>query len=251
MRKGKVVWTGLAVAAAAALLLIMSVSRDSESTQKGTEENGVSIYFFHDTACASCNGAEDFFALVSVEIEPYKEAYPYHISVYNVFKTEERERAGRMLAQYDTELASLRFPAMMINGKVYEGMESIEKSLQTAYLGGAELKAVYFYRDDCEECMQLKPYLESLPGEILIGKERVPLVIEALASRSGDNGEVLRQFFRDYDVPEEKQMVPFVILGDKYLAGADEIRSGFIPLAEKGYGLAGTGEFQQKSDLEE
>lgn len=209
----------------------------SEEAKTEEEDITVTVYFFHDTACGSCDGTKEFRELVAEQLEPYRQSCPYELSLFNIFKNFERENAAAVLEEHDVEMGSLHFPAAMIDGRVYEGMDMIRQNLRKDFLNRTELKVLYFYRDDCDECNQLKPYLKSLPKEVIVDGESVPLRVEMLASRSGNNGEALRQFFAEKDVPEEKQMVPFMVLGDQYLTGADEIRRNMLPMLEQGCGL--------------
>lgn len=193
----------------------------------------VSIIFFHDTACGTCDGTEDFCKILSEKVGES----PYTLYTYNVFQTGERKAAESALLEYDIKIEDVSFPAMLIHGKLYEGLESIEQNLEREYLKNAAFKVIYYYRDDCEECVKLQPFVESLPQSIVIGNEEVPLSVEACHSRKGDNGDRIRTFFELYQVPEEEQIVPFMVLGDKYLAGAENIQKDLMRMLEQGYGL--------------
>lgn len=219
------------------LFLVISGCGVSADCKLEEVEKKVMIYFFHDTACGSCDGTKEFRELVTKQLEPYKQSCPYELFLFNIFKNNERENAAAILSQYDVEIGSLYFPVVMVNGRIYEGMEAIQQNLKAEFLGQTELKALYFYRDDCDECNQLKPYLDSLPDEVAIDGENIPFRLDMLASRSGNNGEILRQFFIKWNVPEEKQMVPFMILGDQYLAGIDDIQENLLSMLEQGYGI--------------
>ena len=83
-----------------AVILILgmgSLQTEAQETKEETEvmeaaeteaaEEKLPILFFHNTACGSCDGTADFVAAVQEEISYYKEAYPYELQCYNVFKT--------------------------------------------------------------------------------------------------------------------------------------------------------------------
>lgn len=74
------------------LLLVLYVLMGRKEKASASLDE-VSIYFFHNTACGSCDGTEDFLVVVSEQISGYKEVFPYRLVMYNVFKSEERESA--------------------------------------------------------------------------------------------------------------------------------------------------------------
>ena len=215
-----------------------SATAENATAESAEEEEALTIYFFHDTACGSCDGTEEFRAIISEQIYPYSEARPYRLNVKNVFKSEERDRAEELLMEEaGLTIKEVSFPLMMINGKVYEGLPEIEENIQKEYFAGMVSEAVYFYREDCPECVDLAPFMDSLPETVQVGGVSLPLAQERLNSREGDNGDKIRELFEAYQVPEEDQMVPIVFVGSHYLAGAEEIEENLIPYLEAGYGL--------------
>ena len=215
-----------------------SATAESATAESAEEEEALTIYFFHDTACGSCDGTEEFRAIISEQIYPYSEARPYRLNVKNVFKSEERDRAEELLMEEaGLTIKEVSFPLMMINGKVYEGLPEIGDNIQKEYFAGMVSEAVYFYREDCPECIDLAPFMDSLPETVEVGGVSLPLAQERLNSREGDNGDKIRELFEAYQVPEEDQMVPIVFVGSHYLAGAEEIEENLIPYLEAGYGL--------------
>ena len=215
-----------------------NAAAENTAAESAEEEEALTIYFFHDTACGSCDGTEEFRAIISEQIYPYSEARPYRLNVKNVFKSEERDRAEELLMEEaGLTIKEVSFPLMMINGKVYEGLPEIEENIQKEYFAGMVSEAVYFYREDCPECVDLAPFMDSLPETVQVGGVSLPLAQERLNSREGDNGDKIRELFEAYQVPEEDQMVPIVFVGSHYLAGAGEIEENLIPYLEAGYGL--------------
>lgn len=207
------------------------------SLTENEEENMVSIYFFHETACGSCNGTEEFQNLVHDQLYAYYDMYPYRLSMYNVFKSEGKASAEKILEEAGLQINEISWPAALIHGDLYEGMDEISDKLIAAYLKEAESSALYFYRSDCQECIDLKPYMESLPETVSIGGQEIPFRLVSLNSREGDNGDRIRALFEEYGVPDEDQMVPFIFLNHTWLAGQEEIESRLLPLLEQGYGL--------------
>lgn len=208
-----------------------------ESLEAYVTEDVVPIYFFHDTACGNCDGTEEFLKIVTEQIADLRELYPYELHIYNVFKNDGREAAEKIFDENSLKESQIRYPALLIKGELYEGMDEIRNNLLKSYLKEAESIAIYFYRDDCKECNDVKIFMDNLPDTIFINGTEVPFRLIQLNSREGDNGEKIRQLFTEYDVPEEEQMVPFVFLKDDYLAGKDEIEKNLMSQLEQGEGL--------------
>lgn len=214
-------------------------SGDGEHGRNGAHGRGRSPHhlFFHDTACGSCDGTAEFREIISEQLYPYEKARPYRLNVKNVFKSEERSRAEEILTEQGLTIQEVSFPMMLINGTVYEGLDEIAANIQREYFAGMIAEATYFYREDCQECIDLSAFMDSLPEKVKVGSVSLPVALQRLNSREGDNGDRIRELFDVYQVPEEDQMVPIVFVGDHYLAGAEEIEGKLIPYLEAGYGL--------------
>lgn len=208
-----------------------------EETDHLEEAETLTVYFFHDTACGTCDGTEEFRRIVSEQLYPYEEARPYRLDVKNVFKSEERSRAEEILTEQGIALQEVSFPMMLINGRVYEGIDEIAANIQKEYFASMVSEAIYFYREDCQECIDLSPFIEGLPETVRVGNVSLSVELRRYNSREGDNGDRIRELFETHQVPEEDQMVPIVFVGSRYLAGAEEIKEKLIPYLEAGYGL--------------
>ena len=53
-------------------------------------------------------------------------------------------------------------------------MDEIRNNLLKSYLKEAESIAIYFYRDDCKECNDVKIFMDNLPDTIFINGTEVP-----------------------------------------------------------------------------
>lgn len=212
-------------------------AEETENTGENRQTDELIIYFFHDTACGSCDGTEEFRKIISEQIYPYEKARPYRLNVKNIFKSEERRRVEELLAEQGITIQEVSFPMMMINGKIYKGLEEIAANIQREYFAGMVVEAIYFYREECQECIDLSAFMDSLPETVKVGSVSLPVVLQRLNSREGDNGDRIRELFDTYQVPEEDQMVPIVFVGSNYLAGAGDIEEKLIQYLEAGDGL--------------
>lgn len=96
------------------------------------------IYFFHETICASCDGTEEFYALINEELADVRELYPYRSITANVFQTEGRMNYERVTDQFGLNRDNLSLPLMIVDGRVFSGMEIIEDNLREVYLAAGE-----------------------------------------------------------------------------------------------------------------
>lgn len=227
----------------------------------------VTLYFFHDTACGSCDGTSEFYELAGKALEGVRDLYAFRIVAANVFQTDGSALWARIAAEMGFDADNTTFPALAVNGKLFQGMEAIEKNMREAYLTagedlfvyrrlfdlavsgkGAPLFAdiqvnpdvstlMYFYRITCDECNQTKPLIDALPSAVAVPGGDTPLEVIRLNTRSGNNGDRVRAFFQAYDVPADDQMVPIVFLADRYLAGYEQIAAHLSQALSEGAGL--------------
>lgn len=223
----------------------------SLSSSGGAQE--IPVYFFHDTACGSCDGTAEFLEAVGDTISVYRETAPYDLRMYNVFQSDGRAGLEEALAAYGlSPVAPQTFPCMLLGGQLFEGWEAIRGGLEQDYPPVAEGKsslfgeirtdaseatAVYFYRADCPECQETEPFFDGLSQTVAVQGEERALNLIRLNSREGSNGERIRALFDAYGVPAEDQIVPIVFLTDSYLAGKDAIEEELLPRLREGGGL--------------
>lgn len=211
-----------------AVCMLGTVTAHAEELQE--QENKIPVYFFHNTACGSCDGTEEFLNEIEDQISYYKDQYPYELQLYNVFKNGGKKEWDQILEVYDLEPENYIFPVMVLDGKMYTGMQAIREQLHEAYLEAAGVSAVYFYRKDCQECTDMEPFWENI-------SETEEYEILWMESRTEENGDLIRQLFEVYEVPDEDQMVPFVFLEDGYLAGKEQIEEKLLDSLKEGQGF--------------
>lgn len=221
--------------ALSAMLFIGGTARGCAEEAPVTE-----IWFFHNTACGTCDGTEEFRNLISDQLSMYKEIYPYELKLYNTFKTEGRDKLESMLEEYDLAYDDLVFPVMLLNGEAYMGMKSIAEKIRENYLDAVDYSAIYFYREDCQECIDLQPFMDKISGQTEEEGELADFRLISLETRTDDNGDVIRALFGQYEVPDEDQMVPIVFLKDTYLAGQEPIERELQGKLEQGMGIGET-----------
>lgn len=197
----------------------------------------ITLQVLYENGCRSCNVQKELQEMIDEKTGAYKEEIPCEVTFYNMFKTEERNQETEVLQENKMEADELNYPVILVNGYILEGEDEINELLPATYQAVGESEAVYFYREDCDECNRVKPFMESLPETINCNGDEYSFHLISLNSREGDNGKLIREMFEKYNVPEEDQMVPFVFLSDFYLAGEDAIRDNLETELSDGAGL--------------
>lgn len=206
-----------------------------ENTEETAEE--ILIRFFHNTACGTCDGTEEFLAIVEEQISYYKEQYPYKLEMYNVFKTTGEAEWEKTAETYGLENEEYIYPSVVINGEMYRGIDEIKENFHEMFLRAAGVSALYFYRQDCQECIDMEPFWTGLPEEYTVEENVFICEIAELETRTENNGDQIRRLFKEYEVTDEDQMVPCVFLSDSYLAGHEDIEEKLLSLLEEGKGF--------------
>lgn len=245
-----------------------SAAADEGESSQGEEIEPITMYFFHDTACGSCNGTAEFVEVYSAQLEGIdKDQYPCQLYMYNTFQTSGRDKLTEVAEAWGLDPNDINEPAMLINGRVFNGMDAIESNLREQYLAAwedgqmddAEIKkentltedqlfdgweanpdnqtVVYFYRVTCDECNETAPVIEAMPDSVEVDGTETAVDLVEINSREGRNGDRVYAFFNAYQVPEEDQMVPIVFFKDSYLAGYDDISAHLTEMLEQGAGL--------------
>lgn len=249
MRTGMVLWKKCC-RILALLIAVVWTACGTTSGAAETEKETVSIYFFHNTACGTCDGTKEFRALVEEEISGYKDVCPYELLEYNVFKTGGKDKWDAVSEEYSLENESYIFPVMVVGGMMYTGMSEIREHLYAAYLKAAGVSALYFYRKDCQECLDMELFWKQFPERYQSGGEEYPCRLLNLESRTDNNGDLIRQLFEKYQVPDDDQMVPIVFLKERYLAGQQEIEKNLLSSLEEGGGFLSVEEETGESEDE-
>jgi hypothetical protein len=96
----------------------------------------------------------------------------------------------------------------------------------------------YFYKDYCPWCRQLEPLTSGLPKQILLPdgtKSDVKLV--CLNKVEDRFLQIITEYYETYGIEEEKQYVPAMVIGDRYLFAGEEIMGQLYDAILQGEGL--------------
>ena len=96
----------------------------------------------------------------------------------------------------------------------------------------------YFYKEYCPYCAQLEPLIAGLPEQIPLpdgAVSRVKLV--CLNKNDEAMGQVIADYYVNNAIPEERQYVPAVVVGERYLMPGSEIIDQLLEALLAGEGL--------------
>ncbi len=87
-----------------------------------------------------------------------------------------------------------------------------------------KITVLYFYFEYCKQCNEAGKIIEELNNkETGVGDYADELDIRLLDASDSSTYRLLKKYFKEYNVPCEKQGVPIVFIGDVYLHGKTEI----------------------------
>lgn len=105
----------------------------------------------------------------------------------------------------------------------------------------------YFYKDYCPYCKELDPLIAGLPKAITLPDGRTSAVKLVCLKKNTAEGEVadpakdpaniIAAYYRDHNVPEDRQLVPALVIGDRYLFTRNEIIPQLLDALVQGEGL--------------
>ena len=110
----------------------------SKEIQSLATPHEIDIRFYHDTACSSCDGEEEFTKMFNEILADVKGEYPYRMRFYNVFTSEGMADFNKEAKKWGVSSENIDFPSMLINGKLYSGMQDIEQNLFEEFLSAGK-----------------------------------------------------------------------------------------------------------------
>lgn len=208
------------------------------------------IKLFFENVCASCHEEDDFYELFNRCISAEeKEMISYEIRTYNVFQSANRAAYEELLAENGKRASDYNLPVLFIDGQWLCGYENMERQLHGILMEGkvidsygreeekasedasedddplippfrletSEKTVLLFTTYSCEDCREIKEYLEELRTE-----EDFVLWEENIAE--GNRVQLFKELLRIYRRDETEGKVPAAFAGDQVLLGKDEIK---------------------------
>lgn len=95
----------------------------------------------------------------------------------------------------------------------------------------------YFYRETCPYCRIIDGMTSGLPEEITLPDgSRSPVRLIALNKSNEEEMAAIQRYYDEHGLGEDRQYVPSIIIGDRYMMGTEEIHD-FISALLSGEGL--------------
>lgn len=250
---------------AVCFLLLFAGLPDCLAAQK----EPVEVIMIHNNPCESCNEPEKLRTLLKESAPTQGAGSQYRGTVYYAYRGEGYELTERAAAYFGLEKKDIVYPLAIVGGRYLMGYDGIAKGLadclieadeagltkampgadETAAMaaqgtvrlgaqaGSGAVHLLYFYTEICDNCEKAEAYLETLPEEIEIEGALYPLSVTRLSVAQEDNALLFAALAGAYQVPEQKQQVPFLFAGDTWLSGEGQIRRQTGQLLERGVGL--------------
>ena len=96
----------------------------------------------------------------------------------------------------------------------------------------------YFYKDYCPYCAQLEPLMAGLPEKITLPSgETSKVKLICLNKNDPEMERVISGYYADFEIPEEEQYVPAVVVGSHYLMPGREIIDTLMDALTAGEGV--------------
>lgn len=238
------------------------------SSAAGNEQR-ITIYYFHETICESCNPEEELLDILNSMDQ--NDFLPYTIEDYCIYSTQGRHMLEN-LSPSGTDYAGMTWPAVLIGNTWLEGTEQIRNGIaglltrhpsdetgndeatgRTPFIGtGNEsgqiagslpvfqkdsVNLLYFKTEACSGCEEAQAALDSLPSSVTLDGKEYPVRLTTLSIMEGNNANLLYSCYQEFQVDAEDQVVPILFVGDRYLSGAREIREYAAEYLAAGYGL--------------
>ncbi len=96
---------------------------------------------------------------------------------------------------------------------------------------------LYFYKENCPYCVELDPLFSALPSQIPLHKGTESSLRFIAIDKNDPKGlEMIQQYYELLKIPEDRQYVPMIIIGEKDLFLKEEIVPMLLPALFQGEG---------------
>lgn len=231
-----------------ALITALAIAQPARAAQGAAS---VTVYYFYDNPCASCNEEGKFNDKLNSAVGNEKQGVELQVLCFNTFHTADEDKFNSTCEKLNIPKEKRVTPMVIINGTVLAGQEEIDSSLGTTFSAEKQKaleqaaatdpsasRPVYFYVSPCDECAAVKDYLANLPKTYAVeynGRQfDSTLFIDSYNIAEPQNLELVKKYFKSYNVPDSKQKVPIIFLRDGYLSGKEEITIGLQPAIRAG-----------------
>ena len=235
------------------------IQKESQAGCVDDEDVPVKMEYYQYNVCASCHPEDDFFDITYETIRPMKDEYPYEITVYNTFRSDDKKRLKESLQKLGIS-KEVNLPVLIVGSTCLSGLDEIKSGICKALEDEArnippiyedknketyaidenevntgwrkkleivmendsseEAVVLYFSTMSCDDCKLVKEFFSKLDES----GEYQRLRIHELNITQEDNVVILQKLFELYETKTEQQQVPIVFFKGGYLSGADAVK---------------------------
>ena len=251
---------------AAGMIAAVSIMM-KEANDISLEEQEVVIYFFHNNPCESCDETNKFREILEKEFSQNEVTVRYTIQSYYSYQTEGRTKLNLMLERFGLSSEEITYPFAVVGEEYLSGYTEIEEGIRSCVeeasgivwddqkgigessdslvtlntIGTMEdastINILYFQTESCHNCEEAWNYIETLSDEVMIDGINHKIIIEVLSVMEEGNAQYLLELFNRYKVPDLKQQVPILFIGNEFLSGEAQIKERLEALIQTGEGL--------------
>jgi len=213
-----------------AIILFPNLCLAEEDTPRLT------IVYFYENVCGSCNPEAEFIDFFNEQVGEYKEGVNVELLMYNTFHDSGYQLMKKYCKDFGVPENEQIAPILFIGDTYLMGSSKIQEKFKDEFIKAKEnLKTspsqastiIYFHVTGCSSCEEVDKFLSTVQG-IIVNKYNIA---------EPDNLELVKKYFKAYNVPEKDQSVPIVFIGDIYLSGEEAIIGRLIEEVEQGKGL--------------
>lgn len=217
-----------------ALLLFIFFSGCRVEVSDPMQEEVLLVQYYYFNICSSCDPEakflEKFEELTGLSIRTQN----LEIEMYNVYDEGSKSIWDDVASEFGIPKDIQEFPIIRIADD-FKFLSEIDEALSEdkfktvlpendfTVLKNASV-ILYFSSPGCHDCSEAEEMtLSKLPKEIVINDISSPIQVFKISTADKKGIDMLKTYFREYYVPEEKQKTPIVFVGYTYLLGSDEI----------------------------
>ena len=105
-------------------------------------------------------------------------------------------------------------------------------------VGPTDSLIYYFYKDYCPYCAALEPLTAALPAQITLPDGTTSRVMLVCLNKNEEQASALIEaYYQDFAIPEDRQYVPAMVIGDRYMMPGIEIMDQLLDALISGEGL--------------
>lgn len=221
------------------LLLLIAALIALQTVWSAAESSRPTLIYFFENYCDACHPEVDFIeqfhALTGQRVEQY--AYSYH----NVRFAQGRALFDATAEEYGLGPDERFLPMVVVNGTVYSGNSKLETALPMDFLENESTDSLvyYLYSPACESCARAERTVDALPESVRVRRGGVEFDSAVAVRRINiyEDPSTAQALFRQYRVPESRQITPIAFLGEDYVDGAELIESRLPYMLNAGLGI--------------